>query len=40
VWEPGDERPAIVDRTLSWHPKEGIPPLEIDLPQFFAEALD
>ena len=40
VWEPGDERPAIVTRTLSWHHKEGIPPLDIGLPQFFAEALE
>ena len=40
MWEPGDERPAIVTRTLTWHANTAVPPLEIDLPQFFADALD
>ena len=40
IWEPDDERPIIATRNLSWQPRAGIPPLEIDLTQFFAEALD
>ena len=40
LWEPGDERPAVFTKTLSWQPQTGVPPLEIDLSQFFADALD
>jgi Uma2 family endonuclease len=40
LWEPGDERPAIATTTLRWHPRQGIPPLEVNLPQFFADALN
>jgi Uma2 family endonuclease len=39
-WRPGDERPEILTERLAWQPIAGAPPLEIDLPQFFTEALD
>ena len=39
-WTPDDERPEVVADVLTWRPKEDVPPLEIDLPQFFADALD
>ena len=39
-WTPGDERPAILPGVLTWQPKTDIPPLEINLPEFFADALD
>lgn len=39
-WTPGDERPAIVADMLTWQPTANNPPLEINLPDFFADALD
>jgi Uma2 family endonuclease len=39
-WRPGDDRPEILADTLRWQPREGVPPLEIPLPGFFAMALD
>lgn len=39
-WRPADERPEILAERLEWQPAGEVPPLEIDLPQFFAEALD
>ena len=39
-WTPDDERPAIVTDVLTWQPKAEIPPLDINLSVFFAEALD
>ncbi len=39
-WRPADERPEILAERLEWQPTGEIPPLEIDLPPLFAEALD
>jgi Uma2 family endonuclease len=39
-WRPDDERPEILSRTIEWQPTPAIHPLSIDLPAFFAEALD
>jgi Uma2 family endonuclease len=39
-WRPADERPEILADRLEWRPSGDVPPLEIDLPQFFTEALD
>jgi Uma2 family endonuclease len=39
-WRPNDERPEILARTITWQPSPGTSPLEINLPAFFAEALD
>ena len=39
-WRPGDERPEILESELSWVAREGAPPLSIDLPRLFADALD
>lgn len=38
-WRPGDERPEIAQRTLSWHPATAPEPLVIELPAFFSEVL-
>ena len=38
-WRPEDSRPEILGETLEWRPRDGIPPLEINLPEFFAAAL-
>ena len=39
-WRPEDDRPEIVTDTLLWHPDPNVPPLEIELPRFFATVLD
>ena len=39
-WTSDDERPVIVERTLTWQPLRDVPPLELDLTEFFASALD
>ncbi len=39
-WGPSDERPAIVDDVLTWEPVPGIAPLELKLPELFAEVPD
>jgi Uma2 family endonuclease len=39
-WRPDDSRPEVRSTTISWQPDPGVPPLEIDLSRFFAEALD
>ena len=39
-WTPDDERPAMISETLTWRPSENAPPLNIELPEFFAAALD
>ncbi len=36
-WRPGDDRPEVLTASLRWHPDPATPPLEIDLPQFFAQ---
>jgi Uma2 family endonuclease len=37
-WRPGDARPEILTDVLEWIPEEGLEPLRIELPQFFAQA--
>jgi Uma2 family endonuclease len=39
-WRRGDDRPEIADGVLRWQPLPGVPPLELDLPDLFARALD
>jgi Uma2 family endonuclease len=39
-WRPGDERPEVIAERLLWQPREGVEPLAIDVPAFFAEVLD
>jgi Uma2 family endonuclease len=39
-WRPDDERPEILSRLIDWRPSREVEPLQIDLPGFFAEALD
>jgi len=39
-WGPSDERPAIVDDLLIWQPVPGVAPLELKLPEVFAEVPD
>jgi Uma2 family endonuclease len=39
-WKPDDERPAVIAEVLRWQPKSDVPALEINLPEFFAGALD
>ncbi len=36
-WCPDESRPEVLSGTLVWRPRPDIPPLEIDLPQLFAE---
>jgi len=36
-WRPGDERPEMLDRSISWRPDPAAPALEIDLLTFFSE---
>ena len=40
IWRAEDERPAILHDTLTWRPKEDVPPLQINLPEFFVSTLD
>ena len=39
-WTPDDKRPEILSATIVWQPVTLVPALVIDLPRFFAEALD
>ena len=39
-WRPHDKRPEILAHTIEWQPDPATPALAIDLPAFFAEALD
>lgn len=39
-WRPSDERPEILEKSIEWQPSTGSPPLVIDLPLMFREALD
>jgi Uma2 family endonuclease len=39
-WRPGDERPEILDGTLTWQPAGADAPLTVDLPAFFREVCD
>jgi Uma2 family endonuclease len=36
-WRPGDERPEILDRELSWQPDPAHPALIVDLAELFQE---
>ena len=38
-WRPDDARPEILVETLVWQPEDAVPPLEINLPEFFSAAL-
>ena len=38
-WRPSDERPEMLTDRLSWHPDPAIPPLTIELPEFFRQVL-
>lgn len=35
-WRPGDDRPEVLDRELSWAPRDGAAPLVIDILALFA----
>jgi Uma2 family endonuclease len=39
-WRSADERPEILSQTITWHPNGAGTAMEIDLPRFFARALD
>lgn len=39
-WRPGDQRPEILDGTLTWQPAGADAPLTTDLPAFFREVCD
>lgn len=36
-WRPGDERPEVLDREITWQPAPSVAPLVIDLPAMFSE---
>jgi Uma2 family endonuclease len=36
-WRPEDERPEILVARIAWHPSPKLPPLEIDLAEYFRE---
>jgi Uma2 family endonuclease len=38
-WRPKDERPEIVDETLSWRPAPSGAALSLDLAELFSEVL-
>jgi Uma2 family endonuclease len=40
IWHPEDERPALVDGTLVWHPVGAPEPFELDVRALFASASD
>jgi len=39
-WTPDDDGPGVLSATITWQPDQRVPALVIDLPRFFAEALD
>jgi len=39
-WAPDDKRPEVLSAAITWQPVELVPALVIDLPRFFAQALD
>lgn len=39
-WRPGDERPEVLQESISWTPSASAPGVTIDLPAFFADILD
>ena len=40
IWRPGDERAALIDDTLTWHPAGAEIPFELDVRHFFADVAD
>jgi len=38
-WRPEDERPEILAEQLEWQPDPALPPLGLDLPAYFREAI-
>jgi len=38
-WRPGDERPEIVERELTWHPAGAPEPMRLDLDALFVAAV-
>ena len=38
-WRPADQRPEVLTDRLAWQPDPSVPPFELDLPRFFAQAL-
>ena len=36
-WRPVDHRPELLSEVLEWQPVESVPPLRIDLVQYFAD---
>ena len=38
-WRPEDERPEILAEQLEWQPDPALPPLGLDLPSYFREAI-
>src|SRR6266545_4703390 len=39
-WRPSEPRPEVLSATLAWRPSPDVPPLEIGLPQLFAEIVE
>ena len=40
VWQPGDDRPALIDDRLVWQPEGAPEPFELDVRAFFASVAD
>ena len=38
-WRPDDERPEVLRETLVWHPVPSVPPLKIDLDDYFTSVI-
>ena len=36
-WRPGDRRPEVLVERLEWQPEAAVPPLAVDLGEFFSE---
>lgn len=39
-WRPGDARPEVLDRDITWQPEPAAPSLRIELDRFFVEVMD
>jgi Uma2 family endonuclease len=39
-WRPGDARPEVLDRDITWQPGPGAPSLRVDLVRFFVDIMD
>ena len=40
VWQPRDERPAVLDQELVWRPAGATEPFVLDVAQFFRDVSD